>query len=118
MVAIRLGKWLEGRRLVPFDSVGEPTTWFTWMHRLGRTEFREAAESLRDSALRAAAHNPRVASLFASVFAAFGRFTVEAEIVRVARAALPDGRLYAPQADAMEALRRAAEENDRRTRKG
>ena len=92
--------------------------WFTWLHRLSHAEFREAAKSLRDSALRAASHNLRVASLFASVFAQFGRFTVEAEIIMAARTALPEGRLYARQTEALDAVRRAAEENDRRARGG
>jgi hypothetical protein len=116
LVAVRLGEWLGGRRWEPFETNGERTRWFIWLHRLSRAEFRAAEASLRDSALRAATHNPQIASSFASVFAGFGRFAVEAEIVAAARAALPDGRLHAKQTMALNAVHRAAEDNYRRVR--
>jgi hypothetical protein len=115
-VAAQLGRYLGGRILQPFDTNDERTRWFVWLHRLSRSEFRRAEASLRESALRAASHNPRTASLFASVFAGFGRFATEAEIVSATRAALPEGRLHARQAAALNVVGRAAEENDRRVR--
>lgn len=114
LVAVRIGEWLSGRNWKPFESNEEWTKWIVWLQRLKITEFRVAESALRDAALRSARHNPLVASLVASVFAGFGRFAVEAEIVGAIRAALPEGRLHARQLEALKEAGRAAEENSRR----
>ena len=115
-VATRLGEWLGGRVWEPFETNSERNEWFVWLHRLSRAEFHEAKTALRDSALRATAHNQGVATLLAGVFAGFSHFAVEAEILAATRASLQDGRLHARQAEVLCVVGQAAEENDRRVR--
>jgi hypothetical protein len=115
-VARQVGAWLASSRRDPFPGSDKRLHLFAWLHRLPPATFRRVAPQLRTQAREVARRDPLDACLFASLFAAFGAFDAEAEVLALARAPLPDGRWNEGMRAALEVLEQGAERNRHRAR--
>jgi hypothetical protein len=80
------------RDRVDYHDNQEQVEAVAWLYRLTVTTFGQVENLLADIARAAIGSDPRAGCLFASLFGAFGRHAVEAELLGAVDAVLPPGR--------------------------
>ena len=118
-VVPRAAAWLAGHRRDPLsdhaDDAREEA--YGWLRSLTEETYSEGRESLLKAGRQVAASGDVWGALrFAAVFAAFGDFQAEAEVLGLARASLPEGRRHERDIQTVGEVEQAALENDRLAR--
>jgi hypothetical protein len=112
----RAGAWLAGHRRDPLsdhaDHAREEA--YGWLRSLSEETYTKGRECLLKAGRQVAASGDVWGTLrFAAVFAAFGDFQAEAEVLGLARASLPKGRRHERDVQTLGELEQAALENER-----
>jgi len=84
---------------------------FDWLHKLPMATFEQVSGDLESPAREVAKRDSWESGCFASLFASFGEFGHEREVLRAAVDALPEEPRYEPERSVLEQLANAAEAN-------